>query len=59
MLYSLNMLSEPRREKTGLRGFRPGSTQAGLCSHRRLLETLNFGPRKKRNYIVSIAKTKR
>ena len=28
---------EPR-EKTGLRGFRPGSTQTGLYSHRRPLE---------------------
>ena len=26
---------EPRREKTGLRGFRPGATQTGLYSHRR------------------------
>ena len=29
---------EPRREKTGLRGFRPGPTQTGLYSHRRWLE---------------------
>ena len=26
---------EPCCEKTGLRGFRPGPTQTGLCSHRR------------------------
>ena len=26
---------EPRSEKTGLRGFRLGQTQTGLCSHRR------------------------
>ena len=26
---------EPRSEKTGLRGFRPGLTQTGLYSHRR------------------------
>ena len=26
---------EPRSEKTGLRGFRPGPTQTGLYSHRR------------------------
>ena len=32
------MVSEPRSEKTGLRGFRPGSIQTGLCSHRRWLE---------------------
>ena len=29
---------EPRSEKTGLRGFRPGPTQTGLCSHRKCLE---------------------
>ena len=28
---------EPRSEKTGLRGFRPGPTQTGLYSHRRWL----------------------
>ena len=26
---------EPRSEKTGLRGFRPGPTQTGLYSHRK------------------------
>ena len=31
-------LKEPRCEKTGLRGFRPGPTQTGLYSHRRWLE---------------------
>ena len=30
---------EPRREKTGLRGLRPGRTQIGLYSHRSRLET--------------------
>ena len=30
--------NEPRSEKTGLRGFRPGPTQTGLYSHRRWLE---------------------
>ena len=29
--------NEPRCEKTGLRGFRPGPTQTGLYSHRRWL----------------------
>ena len=29
---------EPHCEKTGLRGFRPGLTKTGLCSHRRVLE---------------------
>ena len=31
-------LFEPRREKTGLRNFRPGLTQTGLCSYRSRLE---------------------
>ena len=30
---------EPRREKTGLRGFRPGLTQTGLSSLRRKLDS--------------------
>ena len=30
--------SEPRREKTGLRGFRPGPTQTGLYKLRKELE---------------------
>ena len=30
--------NEPRCEKAGLRGFRPGPTQTGLYSHRRWLE---------------------
>ena len=29
---------EPRCEKTGLRGFRPGPTQTGLHNHRRCQE---------------------
>ena len=36
-LYVLSIF-EPRCEKTGLRGFRPGPTQTGLCSHRKWLE---------------------
>ena len=31
-------LLEPRFEKTGLRGFRPGPTQTGLYNHKRQLE---------------------
>ena len=31
-------LFEPRSEKTGLQGFRPGPTQTGLYSYRRWLE---------------------
>ena len=30
--------NEPRCEKTGLRGFRPGPTQTGLYNHTRWLE---------------------
>ena len=32
------MKIEPRCEKTGLRGFRPGPTLTGLCNHTRWLE---------------------
>ena len=35
--------NKPRREKTGLRGFRQEATQTDLCSHRRKLESWNFG----------------
>ena len=51
---------EPRCEKTGLRGFRPGPTQTGLYSHRRLLETWDFRFRKKRNCTtcIRVSKTK-
>ena len=31
-------LYQPRRKKTGLRGFRPGPTQTGLYNNRRWLE---------------------
>ena len=40
------LIPEPRREKTGLRGFRPGPTQTGLYKLRKELETGNFGFRK-------------
>ena len=33
-----SLLVEPRREKTGLRGFRPGPTQTGLYKLRKELE---------------------
>ena len=49
---------EPRRQKTGLRGFRPGPTQTGLYSHRRWLETRNFGFGKQRDCTIRVAKTK-
>ena len=49
---------EPRREKTGLRGFRPGPTQIGLYKLRKELEACNFGFKKKRKYTIRVAKTK-
>ena len=36
---SRSCINEPHREKTGLRGFRPGATQIGLYSHRSRLDT--------------------
>ena len=33
--FDMHLLIEPRSEKTGLRGFRPGLTQTGLYSHRK------------------------
>ena len=52
------VLYEPRCEKTGLRGFRPGPTQTGLCSYRRWLEAWNFGFRKYGDCSIRVAKTK-
>ena len=49
---------EPRSEKTGLRGCRPGPTQTGLYSHRRWLQASNFGFRKQRDCTIRVAKTK-
>ena len=37
--HTSNVLTEPRREKTGPRGFRPGPTRTGLYSHREELES--------------------
>ena len=54
----LTYLYEPRYEKTGLRGFRPGLTQTRLRSHRRWLEAGNFVFRKQRDCIICVAKTK-
>ena len=51
-------MTEPRSEKTGLRGFRPGPTQTGLYSYRRWLDARNFGFRKSRDCTIRIAKTK-
>ena len=49
---------EPRCEKSGLRGFRPGPTQTGLYSYRKWLESCNFVFRKKRDCTIRVAKTK-
>ena len=49
---------EPRREKTDLRGFRPGVTQIGLYSHRSRLDACKFGYRQKKNCTFRLAKTK-
>ena len=38
VVHCVDSTFEPRCEKTGLRGFRPGPTQTGLYSHRRWLE---------------------
>ena len=52
------LLYEPRCEKTGLRGFRPGPTQTRLYNHTRWLEARNFVFRNKRDCIIYVAKTK-
>ena len=39
LMKTCQVSNEPRRKKTCLRGFRPGSTQTGLYSNRRRLET--------------------
>ena len=49
---------ELRHEKYGLWGFRPGPTQTSLYSHRKRLDTPNFGFKKKRNCTIYVAKTK-
>ena len=56
--FTARTVNEPRRQKTGLRGFRPCPTQTGLYSHRRWLETWNFGFRKQRDCTIEVAKTK-
>ena len=54
----LQLLSKPRREKTGLRGFRPGPTQTGLRNYSMRLETWNFRFRKYMGCTLRVAKTK-
>ena len=38
LVFNYGEKNEPRREKTGLRGFRPGPTQTGLYKLRKELE---------------------
>ena len=38
ILWFTTLSNEPRREKTGLRNFRPDLTQTNLYSHRKELE---------------------
>ena len=54
----LHLPNMPRREKDGLRGFRPGPTQTRLYIHRIWLEAGNFIFRKNRNCTIYEAKTK-
>ena len=55
---AIRTLSQPRLNKTCLRDFRPGSTQTGLYSHRRWLQALHFGFRKKMDCNIYVTKTK-
>ena len=54
-----NLLYEPRCEKSGLRGFRPGPTQTVLYNYRRWQEACNFGFRKSRDFTIRVAKKRR
>ena len=49
---------EPRCEKTGIRGFRPGPTRTRLYNHTRWPEAYNFGFVKWRDCTIHVAKTK-
>ena len=46
IVISISLTNEPRCEKTGLWGFRPGPTQTRLYNHTRWLEACNFVSRK-------------
>ena len=56
--FTRSLTYEPRRQKTGLRGFRPGPTQTGLRNYWTWLETWNFRFRKQSGCTVRVAKTK-
>ena len=51
-------ITELRRMKTGIRGFRPGLTQTGLHSQGSRLEASDFGYTQRRNCTIGVAKTK-
>ena len=51
-LQSKILTFEPHHEKTGLWGFQPDSTQTGLYSLRKRLETGNFGFKTKRGCTI-------
>ena len=54
----MHFTTEPVHGKTNNLGFRTGLTQIRLYSHRRWLESSNFGFKKKRNRTICVAKTK-
>ena len=58
LFHTKHFTFEPRCEKTGLLGFRPGLTHTGLYSYRSWLEASNFIFRKKRDCTIHVAKTK-
>ena len=51
-------VTEPSYEKTNNFGFRPGLTQISLYSHRSRLEAWDFVFKKKRDFTISVSKTK-
>ena len=53
-----SIIYEPRCEKNGLRGFRPGPTQIRLYSQGIWQKACNFGFMKYRDCTIHVAKTK-
>ena len=53
-----NLINEPHRKKTGLRGFRPGPTHARLYSFKKKLEAQDFGFTNQSNRTIYVAKTR-
>ena len=56
--YQSNLINEPHRKKTGLRGFRPGPTHTWLYSFRKKLEAQDFGFTNQSNRTIYVAKTR-